>query len=203
MTLAPALSPAEFVGCPTPAAWIDAAVADLETLLLDHAHCERKAAANALGLMHRYPEDPQLLDKLSRLAREELRHFEQVLKLMRARGMRYRRFAPARYFETLHGLVRAHEPARCVDLLVLGALIEARSCERFERLAPRLPEDIGAFYRGLCAAESRHYSDYLTLAARRADGAEVEARVALFRAREAELIGTPDPLLRFHSGVPV
>lgn len=197
-----ALTPAEFVGCPTPAAWLDAAVADLETLLLDHAHCERKAAANALGLMHRYPEDPQLLDKLSRLAREELRHFEQVLKLMRARGLRYRRFAPARYFEALHALVRAHEPARCVDSLVLGAFIEARSCERFQQLAPRLPEDIGAFYRGLCAAESRHYGDYLLLAARRADQAEVEARIAAFRAREAELINAVDPLLRFHSGVP-
>jgi tRNA 2-(methylsulfanyl)-N6-isopentenyladenosine37 hydroxylase len=125
-----------------------------------------------------------------------------VLKFMRARGLRYRRFAPARYFEALHALVRSHEPARCVDLLVLGAFIEARSCERFQRLGPRLPEDIATFYRGLCAAESRHYGDYLTLAARRADAAEIEARVAVFRAREAELISAADPLLRFHSGVP-
>ena len=178
--------PQEFVGCPTPEAWLAAAVADSETLLLDHAHCERKAAATALALMHRYPEDLQLLEKLSRLAREELRHFEQVLKLMRARDMRYRRFAPA----------------RCVDSLVLGAFIEARSCERFQQLGPRLPADIAAFYRGLCAAESRHFGDYLGLAARRADAAEVEARVAVFRAHEAELICAPDTVLRFHSGVP-
>ena len=194
--------PQEFVGCPTPEAWLAAAVADSETLLLDHAHCERKAAATALALMHRYPEDLQLLEKLSRLAREELRHFEQVLKLMRARDMRYRRFAPARYFAALHALVRSHEPARCVDSLVLGAFIEARSCERFQQLGPRLPADIAAFYRGLCAAESRHFGDYLGLAARRADAAEVEARVAVFRAHEAELICAPDTVLRFHSGVP-
>jgi len=192
----------EFVGCATPAAWLDAAVADLEILLLDHAHCERKAATNALALMHRYPDDPQLLDKLSRLAREELRHFEQVLKVMRARGLRYRRFAPARYGAALHALVRDHEPAKRIDTLVLGAFIEARSCERFMRLAPRLPAELGEFYRGLCAAESRHYGDYLMLAARGADPVEVTARIAVFRAREAELIGSPDAQLRFHSGVP-
>lgn len=202
MTAGPVLAPEDFVGCPTPGAWIEAAVADLGTLLLDHAHCERKAATNALALMHRYPEDPLLLDKLSRLAREELRHFEQVLKVMRARGVRYRRFAPARYGSALHALVRAHEPAKRLDTLVLGAFIEARSCERFMRLVPRLPDDLAHFYRGLCAAESRHYGDYLMLAARGAEAAEVAARVVVFRAREAELISTPDAQLRFHSGVP-
>jgi len=194
--------PAEFLGCATPERWLDAAVADLETLLLDHAHCERKAAANALALMHRYPEDPLLLDKLSRLAREELRHFEQVLKVMRGRGLRYRRFAPARYAAGLHALVRDHEPAKRLDSLVLGAFIEARSCERFERLAPRLPEDLAAFYRGLCAAESRHYGDYLMLAERDAAPDEVASRVAVFRTREAELITSDDAALRFHSGPP-
>ncbi len=202
MTTAAVLAPQDFVGCPTPDAWLDAAVADLPTLLLDHAHCERKAATNALALMHRYPEDPLLLDKLSRLAREELRHFEQVLKVMRARGLRYRRFAPARYGVALHALVRDHEPAKRLDMLVLGAFIEARSCERFMRLAPRLPADLADFYRGLCAAESRHYGDYLMLAARGADVAELAARVAVFRVREAELIASPDAQLRFHSGVP-
>jgi tRNA-(ms[2]io[6]A)-hydroxylase len=197
------LAPADFLGCPTPEAWIVAALADLETLLVDHAHCERKAASNALALMHRYPEDPLLLDKLSRLAREELRHFEQVQKVLRARGLRYRRMTPARYAEGLHALVRSHEPARQLDSLVLGAFIEARSCERFERLAPRLPGELGEFYRGLCAAESRHYGDYLVLAAREADPAELAARVAVFRRREAELIAEPDPQFRFHSGAPV
>jgi len=203
MTQATLLTPAEFLGCPTPEGWIVAALADLETLLIDHAHCERKAAANALSLMHRYPEDPLLLDKLSRLAREELRHFEQVLKVMRSRGLRYRRMTPARYAEGLHALLRSHEPARQLDSMVLGAFIEARSCERFEKLAPRLPAELGEFYRGLCAAESRHYGDYLVLAARGADPAELAARVAVFRRREAELIEEPDPQFRFHSGAPI
>ncbi len=140
----------------TAAAWLPRAWASIDEVLLDHAHCERKAATNALALMHRYPDDPVLLDKLSRLAREELRHFEQVLKVMRARGLRYRRFAPARYGAALHALVRDHEPAKRLDTLVLGAFIEARSCERFMRLVPRLPDDLADFYRVLCAAESRH-----------------------------------------------
>lgn len=202
MSARAALPAAEFLGNSTPAAWVAAAAADLETLLIDHAHCERKAAANALALMHRYPEDPQLLDKLSRLAREELRHFEQVLKVMRARGLRYRRMSPSRYAAGLHALVRDHEPAKRLDSLVLGAFIEARSCERFERLAPALPEDLAAFYGGLCAAESRHYGDYLALAEQAGDPDELAARIALFRAREAELIAAPDAELRFHSGPP-
>src|SRR5688572_6029030 len=106
------LPPAEFVGCPTPDAWLARAVAELDALLCDHAHCERKAAANALSLMHRYAEEPALLDKLSRLAREELRHFEQVQKVMRARGLRYRRMTPARYAEGLLQQVRGDEPGR-------------------------------------------------------------------------------------------
>jgi tRNA-(ms[2]io[6]A)-hydroxylase len=177
-------------------------VSDLDTLLCDHAHCERKAAANALALMHRYAEEPRLLDTLSRLAREELRHFEQVQKVMRARGLRYRRMTPARYAEGLLGHVRGAEPGRRMDALVVGAFIEARSCERFLRLAPRLPPDLAEFYRGLCASEARHYGDYLELAAEGADPGELAARIAHFREVEAALIASPDPQFRFHSGAP-
>jgi len=197
-----ALPPAEFVAVPTPAAWLARASTDLEMLLCDHAHCERKAAANALALMHRYADEPLLLDRLSRLAREELRHFEQVLKVMRARGLGYQRLAPARYASGLLAAVRASEPGRRMDSLIVGAFIEARSCERFLRLAPLLPADLGAFYRGLCAAEARHYAGYLGLAGQGADPVELEARVATFRALEASLIESPDPTFRFHSGVP-
>lgn len=197
------LPPEEFVGCATPEAWLRRAAADLDTLLCDHAHCERKAAANALGLMHRYAEEPRLLDKLSRLAREELRHFEQVQKVMRARGARYRRMTPARYAAGLLRHVRGAEPARRLDSLVVGAFIEARSCERFLRLAPRLTDDLAEFYRGLCASESRHYGDYLALAAEGADPNELAARIAHFRAVERELIESPDPQFRFHSGAPI
>lgn len=197
-----ALPPEQFVGCATPEAWLARAADDLDTLLCDHAHCERKAAANALALMHRYAEEPRLLDMLSRLAREELRHFEQVQKMMRARGLRYRRMTPSRYADGLLRHVRSNEPARRMDAMVVGAFIEARSCERFLRLAPRLPPDLAEFYRGLCASEARHYGDYLALAAAGADPAELAARVAHFREVEAELIASPDPQFRFHSGAP-
>lgn len=196
------LPPEEFVGCPTPEAWLRRAADDLDTLLCDHAHCERKAAANALALMHRYADEPRLLDKLSRLAREELRHFEQVQKVMRARGLRYRRMTPARYAEALLARVRGGEPGRRTDALVVAAFIEARSCERFLRLAPRLPPDLADIYRGLCASEARHYGDYLALAAEGAAPAELAARIAEFREVERALIESPDPQFRFHSGVP-
>lgn len=196
------IPPEQFVGCATPESWLAHAVADLDTLLCDHAHCERKAAANALALMHRYAEEPQLQDKLSRLAREELRHFEQVQKVMRARGLHYRRMTPARYAAALLEHVRPSEPGRRLDGLVVGAFIEARSCERFLRLAPRLPPDLAEFYRGLCASEARHYGDYLELAALGGDPAELAVRIAHFREVEAALIESPDPQFRFHSGAP-
>jgi len=196
------LPPEDFVGCPTPPSWLARAVDELETLLCDHAHCERKAAANALALMHRYAEEPALLDKLSRLAREELRHFEQVQKVMRARGLRYRRMSPARYAEGLFSELRGNEPGRRMDTLVAAAFIEARSCERFLRLAPLLPPDVGELYRGLCASEARHYADYLALAASGADAAELASRITRFRAVERALIESPDPQFRFHSGAP-
>jgi tRNA-(ms[2]io[6]A)-hydroxylase len=196
------LPPEQFVACATPEAWCVTAARDLETLLIDHAYCEKKAASTAVALMFRYPDHPALLDKLSRLAREELRHFEQVQKILRARGMVYRRLSASRYAEGLRRVMRSSEPARLVDTLVVGAFIEARSCERFLRLAPHLPPDLGAFYLGLCAAERRHYADYLALAHSVAGAAEVEERVALVRDVERELIETPDRELRFHSGVP-
>lgn len=198
----PVLPPEAFVGCATPEAWLARAAVDLDTLLCDHAHCERKAAANALALMHRYAEEPALLDRLSRLAREELRHFEQVQKLMRARGVRYRRMTPARYAAGLLAHLRRAEPGRRMDALVVAAFIEARSCERFMRLAPRLPDDLAAFYRSLCAAESRHYSGYLALAAVGANPVELAARIAHFREVERHLIEAPDTEFRFHSGAP-
>jgi tRNA-(ms[2]io[6]A)-hydroxylase len=197
------LPPEHFVACATPESWCVAAAGDLETLLIDHAYCEKKAASTAVALMFRYPDQPALLDRLSRLAREELRHFEQVQKLLRARGLVYRRLSASRYAAGLRRVMRSSEPARLVDTLVVGAFIEARSCERFLRLAPFLAPDLGAFYLGLCAAERRHYADYLALAHGVADAAEVEARVTLVREVERGLIETPDLQLRFHSGVPM
>ncbi|MBP6382521.1 MAG: tRNA-(ms[2]io[6]A)-hydroxylase [Pseudomonadales bacterium] len=197
--LAPVL---EFLRCATPDAWVEAALAQQELLLIDHANCEKKAASTALNLMFRYSGDVDFLASLSRLAREELRHFEQVLKLMRARGIAYRRIDAARYAQGLRELVRTHEPARLVDTLIAGAFIEARSCERFARLAPHLDAELAHFYRSLLRSESRHFRDYLAAARKAADGADIAPRIELFAERERQLIEAEDTQFRFHSGPP-
>lgn len=194
-----------FLGCATPAAWLDVAKcpSSLSILLIDHANCERKAATTALALAARYVQQSQLLLPLSRLAREELHHFEQVVALMAARHISYRPLAASRYAAGLHQLARKDEPGRLIDLLVIGAFIEARSCERFAALAPHLgDEELAHFYRQLLRSEARHYRTYLDFA-RELDGDGVAERVALFRQAEAALIEQPDPLFRFHSGVPL
>ena len=191
-----------FLPCATPKAWVDAALRDLPTLLVDHANCEKKAAATAMSLMHRHTENPVLLNKMSRLAREELRHFEQVMKVMQRRGIDYTLVTASRYAAGLRDLVRKKDPGRLVDTLLVGALIEARSCERFATLVPHLDGELGEFYASLLKSESRHFQDYLKLAADQADETELEARLQVFRAREQELIESADSEMRFHSGVP-
>ena len=182
-----------------PDAWVANALDNQEIMLIDHAHCEKKAAMTAVNLMHRYPEDAELLMKMSRLAREELRHFEQVLKIMRDRGVAFRKLSAARYASSLREHVRKSEVEKLVDVLIIGAFIEARSCERFAKLAPHLDESLQDFYISLLKSESRHYQDYLKLAAKHA-GHQLEERVVYFRAIEAELIAAPDTTFRFHSG---
>ena len=194
---------AEFLGCPTPKAWVKAARGQLELLLVDHANCEKKAAATAMNLMFRYGERlPELQEALSKLAREELRHFEQVTRIMRARGIPYRPLTAARYAEGLRKHLRKKDPERLTDLLVVGAFIEARSCERFASLVPILDEELAAFYHGLDAAESRHYRMYLGMAEKYGAG-DIAERVEVFRAVEKELIQSEDKVFRFHSGVPL
>ncbi len=192
----------EFLGCDTPPEWIDWALANPALLLIDHANCEKKAASTALKLIFRYTDYPDLLHKLSRLAREELRHFEQVLKIMQRRGIHYRTIGAARYAGGLHAAVRSSEPERLVDTLVVGAIIEARSCERFAALAPHLDKELADFYRSLLKSESRHFRDYLKLAKQASDSAEVARRVEVFLALEAPLIQGKDAEFRFHSGIP-
>jgi len=192
----------DFLPCRTPSQWVEAALKDQALMLIDHANCEKKAAATALSLMHRYLDNTVLLNKMSRLAREELRHFEQVLKIMESRGVSYQSVTASRYAAGLRELVRKKEPGRLVDTLLVGALIEARSCERFAALVPHLDEELATFYGSLLRSESRHFRDYLALAMQVAGEQEVEDRLARFKTREAELIQTPDTEFRFHSGVP-
>ena len=191
-----------FLPCTTPDAWVEVALQhDQEpTLLIDHANCEKKAAATALALMHRYTDNPLLLNKMSRLAREELRHFEQVIKIMSARGVTYEPLSASRYAQGLHKGVRRQEPGRLIDTLIVGALIEARSCERFARLAPELDRELGDFYFSLLKSEARHYADYLRLAESLADEAHLADRLDYFRGLEAGLVESADTEFRFHSG---
>ncbi len=188
-----------FLACPTPDAWLGDALAHLPTLLIDHANCEKKAAGTALGLLYRYVDKPPLLHKLSRLAREELRHFEQVLELMAGQGVEYVHLPPGRYAGSLHRLISRQEPQRLVDSLLVGAIVEARSCERFQRLSEVAAEPLAEFYARLLASEARHFQDYLKLAERYSD-APLRARLERFLTAEAALVTDPDSTFRFHSG---
>ncbi|MFQ6371484.1 tRNA isopentenyl-2-thiomethyl-A-37 hydroxylase MiaE [Shewanella sp. YIC-542] len=304
----------QFLGCPTPDSWIDEArkPENLSALLIDHCHCEWKAAATAgkllrkyavasqdvvvntlkpyefflfrfgkwsiaefqqwffpstlaeaadsdvkaaqqaLGLLSKYAADNEqavavvnwglqycqqwlapdviaseaaasslgvyahkalqprdgflpaedLIAKLWRLIKEELHHFEQVLEIMAQRQLTYHHVSAGRYAKSLMGHVTTHEPQTLVDTLIVGALIEARSCERFAKLAPYLDDELGHFYVSLLRSEARHYQDYLQLAQSVA-GADIRERVAALAAAEAALILSPDGEFRFHSGCPV
>ena len=195
-----------FLRAATLPAWAEAAARNWQLLLVDHANCEKKASSTALALMFAYPEDVQLSLAMARLAREELRHFEQVQKLMREQGVPMQRLAPGRYAGRLRARLAASEPARKRDLLLAGALIEARSCERFGLLAPLLPEPVARFYAGLAESERRHADLYLQLAEAAApqDAASgaLKARLDELAGFEARLVLDPDTELRFHSGVP-
>lgn len=206
--LADDASVTDLLACATPVAWLDAAADNLPALLIDHANCEKKAASTAMALLYRYPAHEQLCHWMSRLAREELRHFEQVSQLMQARGIAWHTVPASRYAEGLRREVSRGEPWRLLDVLLVGALIEARSCERFEALAPRLDAELARIYAGLCASERRHFQRYLLLARQEAGAAGVDdtslaARLGTFVALERDLVQAPDPAFAFHSGVPV
>jgi tRNA 2-(methylsulfanyl)-N6-isopentenyladenosine37 hydroxylase len=185
----------------TPESWFEQAAESWRELLVDHANCEKKAASTALSFIFTYSEDMELTERLSRLAREELRHFEQVQRLMRELKVPFTRMSPSQYGEALRRKLRRDEPGRLLDLLVCGALIEARSCERFVGLAPRLAEPLRSFYAGLAAAEARHHQLYLRLARQRYPD-QWRAALQMLGEVEAELVISPDPLFRFHSGAP-
>lgn len=193
-----------FLETGTPDEWLDEAVSRLPEMLLDHANCELKAASTALGFLYRYPDRTALAQRMSRLAREELRHFEQVRSIMETMDIPFERLTASRYAGGLRDAARKEEPHKLLDLLLIGALIEARSCERFARIAPRLPEKLGKFYGGLLASEARHFEHYIAFAKSECDVSddEIESRLQELKEIEAALIVDPDPEFRFHSGRP-
>lgn len=139
---------------------------------------------------------------MSRLAREELVHHEQVLRILKNRKISLRPVSASRYASALRDAVRSHEPQKLVDTLVVGAFIEARSCERFEALVPHLDEELARFYFGLLKSEARHFQNYLKFAYQFGDARDVDATVERVRPIEQNLIESSDTQFRFHSGVP-
>jgi len=195
---------AAFLDTQTPEEWLDMASERIPEMLLDHANCELKAASTALGFLYRYPDRTALAQRMSRLAREELKHFEQVRSIMDDMGIAFERLSASRYAGGLRDAARPDEPHKLLDLLLIGALIEARSCERFARIAPRLPDRLAKFYGGLLASEARHFEHYIAFAKSECGVGDVaiQQRLGELKAIEAALISDPDPEFRFHSGRP-
>ena len=190
-----------FLACPTPEAWLQEALLHQDLLLIDHANCEKKAAATAMNLMYRHTNKPDLLKKMSQLAREELLHFQQVVEIMQLTGVEYVRLSPSRYAAGLRELIAKEERQQLIDTLIVGAFIEARSAERFAKLAPLLDGDLQKFYRSLLKSEARHFEDYLALARQYSDK-DIGLKLEEVAAEEGRLVIEPDEEFRFHSGPP-
>ncbi|MEN8184099.1 MAG: tRNA-(ms[2]io[6]A)-hydroxylase [Myxococcota bacterium] len=183
----------------TDVGWARRVLADLPDVLVDHAHLEKKAAAGAVNLLFRYPDVRCLQEPLARLAREELSHFEEVLRLLAIRGVPFGRQRPSPYFGRLHARVRQQEPGRLIDLLLCSALIEARSCERLALLADVVEDPaLLRLYGGLLEAEARHHGVYLELA-REVAGREVaDARLHELSLHEARVLAEAPAQARLH-----
>ena len=184
----------------TDAKWLAQVDEDLESVLIDHAHCERKAAATAMSLLGSYLENRQLCQEMTAIVEEELEHFHLVRDLLEQRGIRFRRLKPSSYGRRLHEHVRKQEPGRAVDRLIVAGLIEARSCERFAQLAQHVTdEQLADFYRSLFESEARHHATYVRLAGNFAPEQHVRQRLEELSAHEASIIATGDPFARMHS----
>ena len=191
---------ATFLDTRTTSAWINEACRRLPDLLIDQANCEIKAASTALGFIYRYPNHTILVQRMSRLAREELRHFEQVKKLMDEMSIPFRRLSASRYAGQLRQAVRREEPGRLLDMLLVGALIEARSCERFGLLRENLKDrELASFYDSLFESEARHHSIFVRLARMYGPEDVVLQRLEVLATEETKIIERGDPLPRMHS----
>lgn len=192
----------EFLQVKTPQIWLDHAAKNIPLLLIDHAHCERKAAATAIIFMSKYPERKELIEVMSPLAREELLHFEKVIQVMVKRGIEFGPLHPSTYAAQMHKQITQKDGVeRLRDQLIIGAIIEARSCERFHALIPYIEDqDLAKFYSTLVKSEARHFEDYLRLA--KLYGGDINERLQLFLHIENKFIMAQDVVFRFHSGIP-
>lgn len=190
----------KFLKQPTSPAWVEQAIAHLDIILLDHSHCERKAAGVALNLMFRYPSYEKLVRQLTAIAREELEHFEQVNQKLEQRNIPMGPLAAPPYGAGLNAHIRRNEPERLLDTLLVSALIEARSHERLGLLADRCPDlELAKFYRSLMTSEARHYGIYWVLAITYFDLTVVNPRLEALSILESNLLATLHPEPRIHS----
>lgn len=190
----------KFLNQPTAQDWVEQALANLDLVLLDHSHCERKAAGVALNLIFRYPSNTKLVRTLTAIAQEELTHFEQVNQILEERGIALAALSPPPYGAGLKAQIRSNEPNRLLDSLLISALIEARSHERLGLLGAHCPDpQLARLYRSLMASEARHYGAYWVLATTYFDRDSVNQRLEALSIVESELLATLHPEPRIHS----
>lgn len=189
----------------TSARWLEQVDRNLDEILIDHAHCEKKAAGTAMNLLFAYVDTVELARAMTGIVEEELAHFHLVLDLLERRGIPFRKLAPGGYGRRLNDLVRRQEPSKAVDRLLVAGLIEARSCERFDILrrhfadGPRPDPELAAFYGGLFESEARHHSVYVRLANLFAPENTVRERLRELSAAEAAIVAEGEPVARMHS----
>jgi tRNA-(ms[2]io[6]A)-hydroxylase len=180
--------------------WLERALANVDEVLLDHAHCEKKAASTAVSLLFRYPQHASLLTPITELAREELAHFRLVVEHLNARGRPFARQVPSPYAAELMAALAPNEPQRAIDVLLCLALIEARSCERMKLLADHLDDAVlRALYASLLASEARHHQSYVDLAMSLSTAVGVRARLRVLARHEAEVIARAPRVARLHA----
>ncbi|WP_396589343.1 tRNA-(ms[2]io[6]A)-hydroxylase [Bermanella sp. R86510] len=191
----------DYLLCETPDQWLEAALQFPETILIDHAANELKAAQSAMTLMSKNPHKIDVLNKMSRLAREELVHFEQVMKILKNRGIKYQALKASPYAGKMAKFIRNTNEEILVDSLIIGSIIEARSCERFYKISSHLDAELEKFYLSLLKSEARHFTDYLGLA-QKYSKTPIDDRIQFFLEKERDAIMLPDNLMRLHSGMP-
>ena len=185
---------------PSSARWLAQVDAGLDEILVDHAHCEKKAAGVAMNLLFSYVDQVPLARAMTEIVNEELTHFHLVLDLLERRGIRFRKLSPSSYGQRLHAVVRKEEPARAIDRLLVAGLIEARSCERFALLRDHVADaELRDFYGSLFESEARHHATYVRLACDVAPEETVRERLHWLAAEEAAIIAQGDPVARMHS----
>jgi tRNA 2-(methylsulfanyl)-N6-isopentenyladenosine37 hydroxylase len=182
--------------------WLRQVDSNLEEILIDHAHCEKKAAGTAMNLMFAYVENQELCREMTEIVNEELEHFHMVLDLLNRRGIPFRRLIPSQYGRKLNDMVRKGEPERAVDRLLVACLFEARSCERFDFLRKHMEgrdQELVDFYNSLFESEARHHTTYVRMAKYFAPADVIKKRLDELSTAEAALIDVGESLARMHS----